>query len=174
MSAHQPELLVYAAKFVCGVFDPEHISDREPGIEGPVRPGSYATAINVHNPNPRRKIAIRKKALLLHEGSDPRKPIFPRRPEEVAEPRPPHELGLPPDGGFEIDCPDIREVLLTTPDRPGPKAPEFVKGMVVIETRPTDPVDVVAVYTVDSVDQKTGEHSVSIAVERVTPTPIAL
>jgi hypothetical protein len=63
-------------------------------------------------------------------------------------------------------------VLLTTPEQAGPPAPTFIKGMVVIETTSTEPIDVVAVYTVDWLDRKTGERSVSMAVERVVPTVV--
>ena len=92
---------VYAAKFLCGELKPT-----EPEREGPAETGRYATAINVHNPGPR-PIAFRKKAVLLFDGSHPEdaleRPIPPRR--TVAR-----KLG--PDWGLEIDCRDIREVLL--------------------------------------------------------------
>jgi hypothetical protein len=70
MADQRPEILIYAAKFLCGVFDPEHAGDQE-YLEGPVRPWAYTTAINVHNPNPRRPATFRKKAVLLFEGSKP-------------------------------------------------------------------------------------------------------
>jgi hypothetical protein len=139
-------LLVYAVKFLCGDFDRAGVSDAGT-IEGPVKPGSYATAINVHNPQPRQVARLRKKAVLLFQGSA-------ARPTEQHEmPRPPGnvlEIELGPDFGMEIDCADIRDVLLRTPIGPGPRAPIFIKGWVVLETLPTTPLDVVAVYTVRS------------------------
>lgn len=39
-------VFVYAAKFLCGSFDLRLISERE-HLEGPVKPGNYATAINM-------------------------------------------------------------------------------------------------------------------------------
>ena len=130
MPKQKTTLLVYAAKFVCGVFDPDGTIDTHPEVEGPVRPGSYATAINVHNPNPAA------------------------------------------DRDTQEGAPAVRKVLLTTPEQAGPPAPTFIKGMVVIETTSTEPIDVVAVYTVDWLDRKTGERSVSMAVERVVPTVV--
>jgi hypothetical protein len=132
----RPFHYVYAAKFLCGDLKP---SERE----NPVEPGSYATAINVHNPHPQ-PVPIRKKAILLYRGE---------RPEEAVEqPTPPvrreqpvvQELGE--DFGLEIDCNDIRQVLLRDATD-GPRAPEFIKGWVVVETLTDMPLDVVAVYT---------------------------
>ncbi len=148
---------VYAAKFVCGRFLPR---ERQPAEEGPVEPGSYATAINIHNPHSR-AVTIVKKAVLLFVGTE--------EGHDVEIPRPPHrartaELG--PDWGMEIDCRDIRDVLLSDqPEVPGPQAPTFIKGWVVIES--PDPLDVVAVYTVRAIGEP---GTVSIATDRVTAT----
>lgn len=77
------------------------------------------------------------------------------------------ELG--PDWGLEIDCSDIRNVLLEQPSRgPGPQAPIFIKGWVVIES--PDPLDVVAVYTIRGPHEGSG---VSIATDRVIPTRLS-
>ena len=148
---------VYAAKFLCGEIKPA-----EPEREGPAEPGRYATAINVHNPGGR-PIAFRKKAVLLFDGSHPddalERPIPPRRP--VAR-----KLG--PDFGLEIDCRDIRELLLRDPaGGPGPKAPIFIKGWVVIETVADTPLDVVAVYTSQAFGPPETQAP-PIAVDRVT------
>ncbi len=148
---------VYAAKFVCGRLV---AGERQPSLEGPVEPGSYATAINIHNPHSR-AVTFVKKAVLLFAGTEAEKGF------EI--PRPPHrartaELG--PDWGMEIDCRDIRDVLLSDrPGVPGPQAPTFIKGWVVIES--PEPLDVVAVYTVRALE---APGAVSIAMDRVTPT----
>jgi hypothetical protein len=148
---------VYATKFVCGLFRPEQ---PQPAEEGPVEPGSYATAINIHNPHSK-VVTIVKKAVLLFDGTE--------RDRDVEIPKPPHkartaELG--PDWGMEIDCRDIRDVLLSEQaGTPGPRAPAFIKGWVVIES--PDPLDVVAVYTVRTLGEPGG---VSIATDRVTAT----
>ena len=148
---------VYAAKFLCGELKRE-------AREGPVEPGSYSTAINVHNPHAF-GVGIRKKAILLYDV---------RRPEDAVErPTPPVHRDCPvikelgPDFGLEIDCRDIREVLLTTAaGAAGPPAPIFIKGWVVIETLSDVFLDVVAVYTVAPIGTK-GQQPVSIATERV-------
>src|SRR6266849_3298759 len=68
--APPPAPFNYAAKFVCGEFD--KFSDPvNPAVpEGPVKPGNYQTAINVHNPNSI-LVGLRKKAVLLFTGTAP-------------------------------------------------------------------------------------------------------
>ena len=146
---------VYAAKFVCGTFGSEQTP---PAQEGPVEPGNYATAINIHNPNPN-TVSFGKKAVLLYSVAE--KDIGPETPRPPSLPVVPAEL--PPDWGMEIDGPDIRDVLL----HQGPPAPNFIKGWVVIES-PDFPLDVVAVYTVQALEAA----EVSIAIDRVTATQV--
>jgi hypothetical protein len=148
---------VYAAKFLCGDLK------RMP-IEGPVEPGSYSTAINVHNPH-WHPVVIRKKAILLFDGSHPEEAV--ERPVPPVRRERPVMKELGPDWGLEIDCRDIRELLLeVVPGQPGPKAPTFIKGWVVIETLSDSPLDVVAVYTVEPLGAK-GSQPVSITMDRV-------
>jgi len=81
------------------------------------------------------------------------------------------ELG--PDFGLEIDCRDIREVLLRGVGGPqGPPAPTFIKGWVVIETMTDSPLDIVAVYTVESLTTPAAQAP-SVAVDRVTVNRLA-
>ena len=150
---------VYAAKFLCGELE-------QTDKEGPVQPGRYSTAVNVHNPH-HVAVGFRKKAVLLYDG---------RHPEHAKEhPLPPAHsewpliIQLEPDYGLEIDCPDIREVLLRDASgKPGPQAPIFIKGWVVIETLSSLPLDVVAVYTTEAVAG--GPGGPAIAIERVPGT----
>jgi hypothetical protein len=141
--------LVYAAKFVCGYMpEPSQAAD-----EGPVEPGSYATAINVHNPNTKPVNFVKKAVLLFDAGS--------KAAERFEEPKPPGrriDAELGPDWGMEIDCRDIRLEMLKGQVSP---APIFIKGWVVIES--AEPLDVVAVYTVRA------PGDVSIATDRVIP-----
>jgi hypothetical protein len=44
------QLFSYAVKFICGYYDPS-VHQEPRGYEGPVKPGNYATEINIHNPN---------------------------------------------------------------------------------------------------------------------------
>jgi hypothetical protein len=150
---------VYAAKFLCGEL-------RQTDREGPVQPGRYSTAINVHNPH-HIPVVLRKKAILLYDGEHPEKAK--ERPLPPVKQECPVVRELRPDYGLEIDCPDIRDVLLRdAAGNPGPQAPVFIKGWVVIETMTIQPLDVVAVYTTESV---TGEPTTpAIAIERVPGT----
>lgn len=153
---------VYAAKFLCGELKPS-----EGAVEQPVEGGRYATAINVHNPGSR-QVTFRKKAVLLFDGA---------RPEEAVErpvpPGRPLTRELPPDFGLEIDCRDIRQVLLRGVGGPqGPPAPTFIKGWVVIETLVDAPLDVVAVYTTESLGAP-ATQAPSIAVDRVIGNRLA-
>jgi len=148
-------MLVYAAKFICGT-----MPELPPTREGPVEPGSYATAINVHNPNPREPVVFTKKAVLLFNVNEVEKE------ENYETPKAPWERSyrreqLGPDYGMEIDGRDIRELLTGQ----APAAPVFIKGWVVIES--PLPLDVVAVYTVRAPD-----GAVSIATDRVIPTQL--
>lgn len=157
-----PRTDVYAVKFVCGIFRGNGSED-----EGPVKPGNYLTAINVHNPS-LLTVSFKKKALML----------YPSVGFEV--PMPPGEFRfgeLKPDWGLEIDCADIRQVLLSNQVQ----APAFIKGFVVIEVSgkfhpPLDPLplDVVAVYTAHGFFVGTSgalqPEGFSLDVEKITPT----
>lgn len=155
-------VFVYAAKFLCGSFDPKLISERE-HLEGPVKPGNYATAINIHNPNPR-AIPFQKKAILLFAGTEPE----PQREfERPIEPRPPVRAELGPDWGMEIDGPDIRMQLLKGA---APSAPVFIKGWVVLSAPAA--LDVVAVYTSHTYDREGQPEGFGFDIDRVTPTQV--
>jgi hypothetical protein len=131
---------VQSAKFLCGEFQPLDLDGDGIPDEGPVKPGNYETAINVVNPT-RKPITFVKKAVLLYDSRQP--------PTDHETPRPPGPLftaHLEPNWGMEIDCPDIRQVLLQ--QLPPGATPPFLKGYVVIETFVSDEVlDVVAAYT---------------------------
>jgi hypothetical protein len=125
---------VYAVKFLCG----ELFQAAGTALEGPVKPGNYQTAINVHNPN-NTPVPFRKKAVLL----------FPQLQNPTGEqfevPQPPGEFfpaQLRPDWGMEIDCRDIRQKLLDLP----PDS-HFIKGWVVIEVEDGTLLDIAAAYT---------------------------
>jgi CARDB len=103
----------YAAKAVCG-----RTSGRI------VAPGTYFTAVNVHNPNSgivevRFKVAtapeMKPGQIYWYEGA----------------------MKLSPDQAFEVDCPEIMKIG---------RATEFLKGFLVL--RSSLELDVVAVYTV--------------------------
>jgi hypothetical protein len=110
-----------------------------------VQTGLYSTAINVHNPH-RHPVTFLKKAVLLYDGRKPDEAL--ERPMPPARTEKPIVIELRPDWGLEIDCHDIRRVLLGAN---APPAPVFIKGWVVIETFVDSPLDVVAVYTSEAV-----------------------
>jgi hypothetical protein len=139
------KLIVYSAKFLCG---PAF------GEEG-VQPGSYSTAINVHNPY-NETIYLFKKAVVALSEDEPRGSISSFR-----------KVVLGPDEAIEIDCIDIKSLLgpaeeETTPTATSQQTPtmlqtsaasimetsqliSFIKGFAVIYA--TAPLDVVGVYT---------------------------
>jgi hypothetical protein len=156
---------VYSAKFMCGEFQPIGVciqglvgnicsidSDCDIGAvagvcdtrEGPVKPGNYQTAINVHNPT-QSPIQFTKKAVLLYDRSNP---PLPTQFEIPMPPGPEVTAFLNEGWGFEIDCPDIRQVLLGLPPPPGGGPIPFIKGFVEIEVfNVINELDVVAAYT---------------------------
>ena len=136
------KLIVYSAKFLCGP---------ALGKEG-VQPGSYSTAINIHNPN-NGTVYLYKKAVIAKREDEPRGKISDF-----------HRVILQADEAIEVDCIDIisllgheQEVELTAPSQqtqtilqttavsPVSSLIRFIKGFVVIYS--TAPLDVVAVYT---------------------------
>ncbi len=132
----------YAVKFVCGKSKGEVVA-----------PGTYFTAINVHNPT-YQAIRFRKKVIVAR-----RAVVGSETKEESPEPDlPPKFINakLGPDQAFEIDCPDIRQIL-------GNNEAPFLKGFVVIET--DIELDVVAVYTAAGTD---GQIE-TLETERVSP-----
>jgi hypothetical protein len=141
--ASAQQLLEYAAKFACGTA----VSTRTVPVP-PVAPGSYFTAVNVHNPNKDEVKFEKKVALAL--------------PDEKAG-RISRVVGaaLKPDEAFEIDCPEILKLLDI-----GPFEKAFAKGFVVIMT-PRE-LDVVGVYTTAS---KPAGPVTSFALERVPKRP---
>ncbi len=156
---------VYSAKFLCGEL-------QRMDLEGPVQPGSYATAINVHNPHAH-DVALHKKAILLYDGRHPEQAV--ERPIPPVRSERPVIKNLGPDWGLEIDCRDIRERLLQGgPNEPGPPAPTFIKGWVVIETFSDNPLDVVAVYTTEAEGAAAKGEAPSIAIERVVGNRVLL
>jgi len=125
----------YAVKFVCG---------KSAGKV--VAPGTYFTAINVHNPT-NKDIRLRKKFVVALPG------------EEAGPVSNFFEAKLGPDRAFEIDCPDIFKHLAPA----GAPAPDFLKGFVVIESDVE--LDVVVVYTAGGPDGRV----TTLDVERVPP-----
>ena len=132
--------LVYSAKFLCG-----EIAASGPSLElgQPLAPGSYRTAVNIHNPN-EESVEFTMKAVIANSQSSPRGPIGILK-QEV----------LRPDEALEVDCRDIADLVLG-------HSPSLANGFVVIKvsvplgSRPVTlsnritPLGVVVVTTVNS------------------------
>jgi hypothetical protein len=129
----QEQRFVYSAKFLCGTI--AHSANPQLPPKGqPLVPGTYLTAVNIHNPNPF-PVVFTKKALVTNPQGQPRGKIG--RPVEEK---------LEPNEGLELDCDNIARLLEMQPALPD----SFLKGFVVITT-PAQELDVVAVYTLKNV-----------------------
>ncbi|MDM0001850.1 CARDB domain-containing protein [Variovorax sp. J22P240] len=133
-----PYPVQYSVKFVCGSAGSSCSGDC-----GPVAPGAYFTAINIHNPTDR-KIRFRKNVAIALPGE---------RPGHVTE-FTFNTLG--PYEALEIDCADIYR-------RVGLPGGCFLKGFVVIES--VVELDVVAVYSAAGADK----HVETLDIEYVKP-----
>ena len=142
----------YSAKFLCG--------DAKEAGAGTVRPGTYETSINIHNPElpgTREPVIFVKKAVRApREGEEPFK--FGRF----------HLDRLSADFAEQVDCKIIRSLL-----DPSASAP-FVEGFVVLIVFPsplTTPheLDVVGVYTVD-----TPQGGISLEMVPIAPRVLPL
>ena len=123
----------YTTKVVCGKSDGSVVA-----------PGTYFTAVNVHNPLYRR-VQFRVKVAIAMPGL---------RPGPVSQF---HDVELGPDEALEIDNADIHKLAGVDGD--------FLKGFVVIES--STELDVVAVYTAAGSD----DHIQVLHMERVPARP---
>jgi hypothetical protein len=107
----------FAAKFVCGE-QPADQDGQPIAGEPAVKPGNYATEINIHNPHYLGPIQIREKALLLVDRGEPV-----ARAPSTADPVLFSPLfALPDDGATMVDCNAIWALRNpgTTPPSPMP------------------------------------------------------
>ena len=147
---------VYSVKFICG--DLSANPNLQLPSEPPVKPGNYATAVNIHNFHQDQKAVILKRAVIANPENQP--------PGQVSRPR---QVTLGPGQAFEIDCSDIVTLFgpLSTP------LPPFIKGFVELRGLPTSPfppLSVTAVYTAQATTAAgTQGGPVSIEVVPVQP-----
>lgn len=155
----------YAAKFVCGLQLPLASASGQPPLGEPVvKPGNYATDINIHNYN-YKTIPLRKKLLVLVETDPSGQQQRAVREPETTEPRAFAQVTLGPDFATMDDCFALWRMLYpgTVPPTPMP----LMVGYLVIIS-PLD-LDVDVVYTAAAPSGPTERsNSVSIDVERVT------
>jgi hypothetical protein len=155
----------YSVKFVCGE-SKGPVLPYDQG-EGLVKPGNYATEINIHNYF-YRDVVIRKKVLVLaFDGYTP--PVGPPLPEVRArEPQPAMVYLVPsaplrPDGATMDDCYKLWQMAYGTLPPP-PQMPLFIGYLVLLS--PLD-LDVDVVYTAEVPAAGTQGNGISIDVERV-------
>jgi hypothetical protein len=143
---------VYSVKFLCG-FSSVPVDPSVLPSEPPVKPGNYATAINIHNFHTFNESLCKKAVLAPPEGclttSQPTPSCFPPVIGKFVP------VTLHPDQAFEVDCNDI--VSLLRPSLPaGTTLPSFIKGFVEIvvpssnpagTAPPINPLSVTGVYT---------------------------
>ena len=132
----------YAAKFICGkASDPQVAAFL-------AAPGTYYTAINVHNPRLQTTITFVKKFALglPNERVGPISPFF--------------VTTLKADETLQIDCGDIYGHLGIPPGT-------FIEGFAVLQP-PTD-LDVVAVYSAEAGAGVTTFHTERVPVRLTTP-----
>src|SRR5712692_4278018 len=65
-------LCIYSVKFVCGLQPP--VQPPQTQFEPPVKPGNYATAVNVHNYHPSQTVPLAKKAVVAFPEDVPQGP----------------------------------------------------------------------------------------------------
>jgi hypothetical protein len=159
----------FSAKFVCGFLP----TPTQPGAVGepPVKPGNYATDINIHNYN-YRDLKIHKKLLVLVGTPQPGavvQPPFVLREPQVARPYKFMPIVLGPDYATMDDCNAIWQMAAQTgpPLQPG----ALTIGYLVILSQLDLDVDVV--YTAEVPANVPGQpqpvpSGISIDVNRVT------
>ena len=101
---------IYSIKFICG--DQPAIPSLKPPSEPPVKPGNYATAINIHNFH-QIPVTIQKSAVIANPEEKDFGPISMTRVKRVGAGQ-----------AFEIDCQDILSLFQPQPTN------SFIKGFV--------------------------------------------
>jgi hypothetical protein len=104
-------------------------------IRAPVKPGNYATAVNIHNFHNGQTVTIAKKAVIANPENQP--------PGQISKFQ---RVTLGPDQALEVDCPDIASLLAN----PTTVLPPFIKGFVEIISPQT--LSVTGVYTAQACD----------------------
>jgi hypothetical protein len=159
LAAASVPLFSYGVKYVCGLQKPTG----EPG-EPAVKPGNYATEINILNPN-FVKTAIRKRVLVLVDHGRP----VGREPEQV-KPRGTDSIDLEAGNATMDDCNHLWQLVYPNLPLPVPMPPLI--GYLWIVSR--EALDVTAVYTAAAPgDPGAPSQGISIDVEQITPKRIS-
>lgn len=123
---------VYSAKFVCGIVQDSSPNDLTAASEPPVKPGNYATAINIHNfRSAGVNLSVHEAvAMAVVDGSEVNRQVSAERFVTVSS-----------GTAVEIDCSEILAVF----DGSAVEGARFVKGFVQIQS--PEQIEVAAVYT---------------------------
>jgi len=157
IATHGQYVWSYAAKFVCGYQRPAAAGQVPPG-EPVVKPGNYATEINIHNPA-YKEVPLRKKFLVLVRGQEA------VREPQTTKPLTVTKMTLGPDYAMMDDCNNLWTIIYPDVALPSPM-PVFIGYLVILSPLELD-VDVV--YTANAPGDLAKEPTgVSIDVERVT------
>jgi hypothetical protein len=149
----------FAVKFVCGEQALEQ--DGQPIAGEPVvRPGSYATEINIHNPHYRGPLQLRTKVLLLVDRGQP----VGRAPATVEPPPFSPLFALSDDGATMEDCTSIWERLNPGTSAPTPM-PLMVGYLVIVSPANLDVVSVTTATASTSNLEPAGIAVQTVAVE---------
>jgi hypothetical protein len=152
----------YAVKFVCGLQPVVQAATGQQGAGEPVvKPGNYATDINIHNYT-YRDLPLRKKVVLLVKDT-----VAIGREPESQGPTAFDKITLKPDWATMDDCNRIWQLL--NPNAPLPAVMPLMVGYLVIIS-PVD-LDVDAIYTAEvpgRLDAGVNPTGISIDVERVS------
>jgi len=119
---------VFSVKFISG----EIPAPGDPAEGSPLAPGSYRTAINIHNPNPSGSVTFTVKAAIA----------------DGATSITATSITITGDNATEIDCTDIALLFPSPP-------PGFTKGFVAIsvpKVKGIGRLQVIGVYTLKTVD----------------------
>jgi hypothetical protein len=162
IATHGQYVWSYAAKFVCGFQDINVAGVPAPG-EPVVKPGNYASEINIHNPN-YKQVPLHKKFLVLVNQQNPQAPLIVREPQQT-EPLKVITMTLGPDFATMDDCNNLWHLTYPAVALPSPM-PVFIGYLVVLS--PVE-LDIDVVYTANAPGNLTvAPTGVSIDVERVT------
>jgi hypothetical protein len=149
----------FAAKFVCGEQPADQAGQPIAG-EPAVKPGSYATEINIHNPHYLGPIQIRHKALLLVDRGVP----VARAPATARSATFSPLIALPDDGATMMDCNGIWE-LLNPGTTPPASMPLMIGYLVIVSPANLDVVGVTTATTANSNLEPAGIAIQSVAVQ---------
>jgi len=156
--SHGQYVWSYAAKFVCG-FQRTATPGQVPPGEPILKPGNYATEINIHNPA-YKQVPLRKKFIMLVNNQ-----TAIREPEQIG-PQNVITMTLGPDYAMMDDCNNLWKFMFPANPTPPSPMPVFIGYLVILS--PLE-LDVDAVYTANAPgDLATAPTGISIDVERVT------